>query len=100
MGVIGVANMRAAWTRFFRPRNNDSISTPSMYDEKCDGLEVNVTESSPRKATGAVKIEAVEAVGGRKGRYLLYIGYVCDPIFIQYILTRISISLAMVMIIL
>ncbi|KAE8155296.1 major facilitator superfamily domain-containing protein [Aspergillus avenaceus] len=68
--------MLPAWTRYFRPPpRSDSIGGPSsMYDEKCAELEVNVTEPSPPKSTGAVKIEAVEAVGGRKGRYLLYIG--------------------------
>lgn len=74
-GVL-VANMLATWRRFFHPSGNDDASNPSsLYNEKCGELEINVIESSPPEATGAVKIEAVEAVGGRKGRYLLYIGY-------------------------
>ncbi|KOC07791.1 siderochrome-iron transporter [Aspergillus flavus AF70] len=69
--------MLATWRRFFHPSGNDDASNPSsLFNEKCGELEISVTESSPPKATGAVKIEAVEAVGGRKGRYLLYIGLV------------------------
>lgn len=71
----------SAWTSCFRPsRENESIASPqpsSIYDEKYRDCEVYVQESDPAvPATGAAKIEAVEAVGGRKGRYLLYAGYV------------------------
>ena len=73
--------MLSAWMRCFRPsQENESIASPqpsSIYDEKHRDYEVNVQESdSAVPATGAAKIEAVEAVGGRKGRYLLYAGYV------------------------
>lgn len=69
----------SAWTSCFRPsRENESIASPqpsSIYDEKYTDCEVYVQESDPAvPATGAAKIEAVEAVGGRKGRYLLYAG--------------------------
>lgn len=71
----------SAWMSCFRPsRESESIASPqpsSVCDEKLRDYEVNVQESDPAvPATGAAKIEAVEAVGGRKGRYLLYAGYV------------------------
>ncbi|KAK1148021.1 hypothetical protein N8T08_010654 [Aspergillus melleus] len=71
--------MLSAWMRCFRSsQENESIASPqpsSIYDEKHRDYEVNVQESdSAVPATGAAKIEAVEAVGGRKGRYLLYAG--------------------------
>ena len=98
--------MLAAWRRVFHPSGNDDTSSPSsLYNEKCGQLEINVTESSPPKATGAIKIEAVEAVGGRKGRYLLYIGYVLPqpyacPIQIPNANHLIPFSLVMLMVIL
>lgn len=44
------------------------------YDEKQVGIEVEVAEEPVPEASGIAKIEAVEAVGGRKGRYFLYAG--------------------------
>ncbi|THC97961.1 hypothetical protein EYZ11_002531 [Aspergillus tanneri] len=71
--------MMDVWKSCFSPSEKDeSISSPqpsSVCDEKYADYEINVQESEPAvPATGAAKIEAVEAVGGRKGRYLLYAG--------------------------
>lgn len=71
----------AGWSGIFRPSRrpeNVPISfTPD--DEKHNAVDVTIHESSAAfpDATGASKIQAAEAVSGRKGRYLLYAGYVC-----------------------
>ncbi|KAF9884742.1 hypothetical protein FE257_001304 [Aspergillus nanangensis] len=65
----------AVWRNWLRreSQSDDMSSTSSTeYDEKFAGVEINVHEED--KSTGVAKIEAVEAVGGRKGRYFLYVG--------------------------
>lgn len=70
----------ARWRRYFRsPENHGEIQgAPSYLDWKTDDIDITVVESTPatQDSTGAAKIQAAEAVGGRKGRYLLYAGYV------------------------
>ncbi|KAL4894902.1 putative transporter [Aspergillus ambiguus] len=71
--------MMAVWRNFLHRRRDscEDVSTPSTeYDEKYPDVEITVRESDlpPEKSAGVVKIEAVEAVGGRKGRYFLYAG--------------------------
>ncbi|OJJ94792.1 hypothetical protein ASPACDRAFT_55597 [Aspergillus aculeatus ATCC 16872] len=72
----------ARWRRYFRsPENHGKIQgSPSYLDWKADDIDITVVESTPatQDSTGAAKIQAAEAVGGRKGRYLLYAGYVGD----------------------
>ncbi|XRM46816.1 hypothetical protein ABZX51_009840 [Aspergillus tubingensis] len=68
----------AAWSGIFRPSRRPE-NVPSSFttgDEKHDTIDVTVHESSAAfpDATGASKIQAAEAVSGRKGRYLLYAG--------------------------
>ncbi|PKY01151.1 putative transporter [Aspergillus campestris IBT 28561] len=66
----------ALWRRFFVPKRDEerSANSPMEYDEKQVGIEVEVAEEPVPEASGIAKIEAVEAVGGRKGRYFLYAG--------------------------
>ncbi|PYH86258.1 siderochrome-iron transporter [Aspergillus uvarum CBS 121591] len=68
----------ARWRRYFRsPENHGGIqASPSYLDWKTDDIDIMVVESTPatQDSTGAAKIQAAEAVGGRKGRYLLYVG--------------------------
>lgn len=67
----------AFWRRFFAPQGDEErsvVNSPVEYDEKQVGIEVEVTEEPVPEASGIAKIEAVEAVGGRKGRYFLYAG--------------------------
>lgn len=66
----------ALWRRFFAPSGDGerSANSPMVDDEKQAGIEVQVTEGPVPESSGIAKIEAVEAVGGRKGRYFLYAG--------------------------
>lgn len=66
----------ALWRRFFVSQRGEErpANSPMEYDEKQVGIEVEVAEEPVPEASGIAKIEAVEAVGGRKGRYFLYAG--------------------------
>ncbi|GLA37400.1 hypothetical protein AnigIFM63309_004313 [Aspergillus niger] len=72
----------AGWSGIFRPSRRPE-NVPSSFttdDEKHNTIDVTIHESSAAfpDATGASKIQAAEAVSGRKGRYLLYAGYTGD----------------------
>ncbi|GES58260.1 siderochrome-iron transporter [Aspergillus terreus] len=63
------------WSFLHSPSSHDGRSTSSTDYEKHPEIEISVQEDrSPEQSAGVVKIEAVEAVGGRKGRYFLYAG--------------------------
>ncbi|PYH97613.1 siderochrome-iron transporter [Aspergillus ellipticus CBS 707.79] len=68
----------AGGTRFFRPSAAEDAVHPSLTtaDEKHANFDITVQESIPVSpdGTGAAKIQAAEAVSGRKGRYLLFAG--------------------------
>ncbi|KAI3079275.1 hypothetical protein CBS147343_3609 [Aspergillus niger] len=68
----------AGWSGIFRPsRRPENVPTSfTTDDEKHNTIDVTIHESSAAfpDATGASKIQAAEAVSGRKGRYLLYAG--------------------------